>query len=173
LERALFLDRDGILTSLADWGKGTLAAPRNWNEITFLNDLSGVEKAKALGFMLILVTNQPDVERGIIDENFVTQVNEKCREIFKLDEIYACVFSDNSHPMKKPNPGMLLKAASDYKLDLATSFFLGDTDKDVGAARNAGCKSILWNRPYNQSIGSDYRVSSLTELLDVLSERSA
>ena len=70
--------------------------------------------------------------------------------------------------MKKPNPGMVLDAAKQFKLSLSQSFFLGDTDRDTGVAENSGCQSILWERAYNQSVKADYRVNSLAEVYSIL-----
>jgi D-glycero-D-manno-heptose 1,7-bisphosphate phosphatase len=168
MQRAFFLDRDGVLNGLVDWGKGTLAAPRNWAEVRILDDFSDPEAVKKRGFLLILATNQPDVVRGITPLTFVEELNEHCRKHFHLDALYICYDSEHSSPMKKPNPGMLLKAAQDFSLSLPESYFLGDTVKDAEAARNAGCKSILWDRPYNQGVRSDFRVSSMRELLDLI-----
>jgi D-glycero-D-manno-heptose 1,7-bisphosphate phosphatase len=167
MNRALFVDRDGILNELVAWG-GNLAAPRHWAEVKFCPEIIGLPQAKSLGFRLVLITNQPDVERGITPQAFVDELNEKYRREFSFDGVYCCTASSNSDPMKKPNPGMLLKAAQDLNLDLSRSFFLGDTDRDVVAAQRAGCRSILWDRPYNRSLPSDFRVDSLSRLLELL-----
>lgn len=167
IERALFVDRDGIFNDLVPWGGG-LGAPRNWNEVRFLKSIEGIERVKPLGYRLIMVTNQPDVERGLIDVKFVEELNDHYEKKFQLDAVYACLNASNDHPMKKPNPGMLLAAASRFHLKLEESFFLGDTDKDLGAARNVNCRFILWDRPYNQTLKPDFRIASISELINLL-----
>jgi len=166
---ALFLDRDGIFNELAPWENGIWGAPRNRAELKFRPEIEGIEKAKALGFRLILVTNQPDVARGIIDKQFVEEINQHYAKKYQLDAVYVCFSADDADPMRKPNPGMFLKAAEDFDLDLSRCFHLGDTIKDVEAAKRCGVKSILWDHPYNQRLSADFRIRSLTELFEVLS----
>jgi D-glycero-D-manno-heptose 1,7-bisphosphate phosphatase len=169
LKRALFIDRDGIFHKLIPWGvDGELCAPRNSEELYPYSEIQGIEKAKELGFLLIMATNQPDVERGITERSFVEEVNERYRALYQLDAIYVCYHTDNNHPLKKPNPGMLLKAAEEHSIDLSQSFFLGDTWKDVEAAKKAGCTPLLWSRQYNQDISIQNRVSNIEELLKIL-----
>ncbi len=165
--KALFLDRDGIFNHLVEWGGG-LCAPRCWPEVTFYSDLQELPRLKEKGYLLIMVTNQPDIERDIIERRFVDELNALYRQRYSLDAIYLCPFSSDEHPMKKPNPGMLLQAQNDFDLDLSQSFFLGDTDKDTTAAARAQVSSIIWDRPYNQNVNAQYRIQSLRELEGLL-----
>lgn len=165
--KALFLDRDGIFNHLVEWGGG-LCAPRCWPEVTFYPGLHELPQFKEKGYLLILVTNQPDIERDIIERRFVDELNSLYRERYRLDAVYLCPFSSDDHPMKKPNPGMLLQAQRDFDLDLSRSFFLGDTDKDVTAAARAQVPSILWDRPYNQEVRAQHRIESLNDLKSIL-----
>lgn len=165
--KALFLDRDGIFNELVPWG-GELCAPRCWPEVVFYSGLERLSEIKALGFSLILITNQPDIERGITEERFVEEVNRHYQDKYQLDAVYLCPFSSDEHPMKKPNPGMLLAAAGDFNLDLTASFFLGDTEKDVVAAHRAGVRPVLWQRSYNDHIPCDRRIRSLDDLVRLL-----
>ena len=130
-----------------------------------LDELSEIKK---LGFLLILVTNQPDIERGIIPAAFVEELNQFYQKRFNLDAAYCCPYASNVHPMKKPNPGMFLQAAKDFSLDLSKSFHLGDTERDIEAAMRCGCKSILLDRPYNKGLKADLRITSLKELHTLL-----
>lgn len=165
--KALFIDRDGIFNYLVEWGGG-LCAPRCWPEVTFYPGLEKLPQFKQQGYRLILVTNQPDIERNTTEKRFVDELNALYRERYQLDAVYMCPFSSDEHPMKKPNPGMLLQAQKDFDLDLSRSFFLGDTEKDVQAAARAKVPSILWSRPYNQDVKADHRINSLEELNTIL-----
>ncbi len=166
--RALFLDRDGIFNEVV-FRNGSIHSPKNWEEIRFFPEMERISEIKKLGFKLVMMTNQPDLERRIISQTFIDDLHGKIQKIYGLDAVYCCPFAANDHPMKKPNPGMFLQAAKDLKLDLPNSFHLGDTDRDVGAAKNAGCKSILWDRPYNREYSGDYRIHSFNELHTLLS----
>jgi D-glycero-D-manno-heptose 1,7-bisphosphate phosphatase len=170
-KQALFLDRDGIFNEVVFYD-GEMHSPRNWDEIRHYPGLEALSEIKKLGYQLVMVTNQPDVERGIIDAKFIDSLHEYYRGKYSLDAIYCCPFKSNSHPWKKPNPGMFLQAAQDLSLSLSESFHLGDTVRDVEAARNCGCKSILWDRPYNKECKADYRVSSLAEAQAILQARA-
>jgi D-glycero-D-manno-heptose 1,7-bisphosphate phosphatase len=114
------------------------------------------------------VTNQPDIERQIIDVSFVNELHEFYQKKYDLDAIYLCPFASNEHPLKKPNPGMFLQAKSEMGLDLSKSFLLGDTEKDTLAAQKCGIQSILWNRSYNSEVTCSLRVNSVEEVLNAL-----
>jgi D-glycero-D-manno-heptose 1,7-bisphosphate phosphatase len=165
--KALFLDRDGIFNEVI-LRNGVMTSPRGWEEIRHYSGLEGLPALKKLGYHLVMVTNQPDIERRLVSQEFTDELHEHYREKYSLDAIYVCPFSSNEHPWKKPNPGMFLQAAKDLSLDLGKSFHLGDTDRDVGAARHSGCRSILWERPYNGEVKADYRVSTLAGVETIL-----
>jgi D-glycero-D-manno-heptose 1,7-bisphosphate phosphatase len=145
-----------------------MTSPRNWDEIRHFEGLAALPRIKEAGYKLILITNQPDVERGIIEETFLMELHTFYTWKYGLDKVYYCPFSSNDHPWKKPNPGMFHQAARDFGLTLSECFHLGDTDRDVLAARNCGCKGILWDRPYNQDLEADYRVENLAQVREIL-----
>lgn len=168
MKRALFLDRDGIFNELVPWDG--LCAPRHWGEVFLYRGLETLSVLKSAGYLLVLVTNQPDIERGVIDIRFVDELNAFLRRRYHLDGVYMCPHASSEHPWKKPNPGMLLQAQKDLSLDLSRSFFLGDTANDTKAAKAAGVKSILWDRPYNLNVASDFRINSLSAAIPILTE---
>ena len=101
--RALFLDRDGVLNELVYYD-GKPHSPRFWEEVKHYDGLDELPKLRELGFLLILVTNQPDIERGIIPQKFVDELNEHYRQRYQLDAIYCSPHQADTHPWKKPNP---------------------------------------------------------------------
>jgi D-glycero-D-manno-heptose 1,7-bisphosphate phosphatase len=167
MPKALFIDRDGILNEVIH-RDGDIHSPRSWDEIKIFPEMKRLSEIKPLGFLLILMTNQPDIERGVVPKEFVTEVHEKFKQEFSLDAVFCCPFKSNEHADKKPNPGMFLKAKIEFNLDMSQSFHLGDTDRDVGAAKNAGCQSILWTRPYNEGFACDFRVQNFDDLKALL-----
>jgi len=169
MNRALFLDRDGIFNELVDHNETVWGAPRNWDEVKFYDGLDKLPQIKEMGFLLIMITNQPEIERKLLKEEFVKEMNSQLKEKYQLDAVYYCGYKSNDHPMKKPNPGMLQMAAEDFGLSLRDCYFLGDTERDVDAAKRVGCFSILWERSYNKDIKADFRVKSLQEVIDILS----
>ena len=149
-KRAVFLDRDGTINE----------------EVEYLSDIEklviypGAARAVRMinesGMATVVVTNQSGIARGYFDEAFVQAVHERIQEIFRaegalIDRFYYCPH----HPdegrgtylkdcdCRKPNPGMLLKAAEELDLDLARSYMIGDTMKDVETAHNAGVRAVL------------------------------
>jgi D-glycero-D-manno-heptose 1,7-bisphosphate phosphatase len=165
--RAIFLDRDGIFNQLVE-RDGGLHSPRDWNELVHYPGLENLAEAKALGYLLILVTNQPDIERQILRAGFCEELHAFYSERYKLDGVYVCPFASAAHPMKKPNPGMLQLAAEELDLDLSQCLLLGDTENDLECARRAGCDAILWTRPYNTKVQAETQIQDWDGLLRVL-----
>ena len=154
LRRAVFLDRDGVLNRcLVRDGKPYPPASPEETEI-----LPGVPEAlaqlRAAGFLLIVVTNQPDVARGTQRREVVEAINERLRAALPLDEILVC-YDDGDSPRRKPNPGMLLEAAERFGIDLSASFMVGDRWKDIEAGARAGCRTVFLDCGYNET----YRAS--------------
>jgi D-glycero-D-manno-heptose 1,7-bisphosphate phosphatase len=106
-------------------------------------------KLKELGFVLICVTNQPDVSRGTRTLENVLAMNQVVKKLLPLDELYACLH-DNQHncECRKPKPGMLLAGARDFDLNLKESFMIGDRAGDVEAGRRAGTTTIFIDHGY-------------------------
>src|SRR3989344_4759704 len=116
--RAVFLDRDGIFNQVVFRSGKPNYSPRNWSEVIHEKGLGILKEIKSRGFYLIMVTNQPDLERGLVSPEFVQSLNDYYKKTYDLDAIYMCPYSSNEHPEKKPNPGMLLRAARDFGLEL-------------------------------------------------------
>lgn len=167
LSPGLFIDRDGILNELVHYKEGP-GAPRCKEDLKIYSQIDRFKEVKDFGYKTVLITNQPDIERGWMERSFVEETLAYYQVRLNLDGVYMCPYIDNKNPMKKPNPGMILKAAADHEINLDKSFFVGDTHKDVGAAKNAGVSMILWDRPYNQNLECDFRISSFDELFKIL-----
>ena len=165
LKRAVFLDRDGVINrSITKEGK-----PYPPSSVTEVEVLQGVpntlEKLKGAGFLLICVTNQPDVARGTKEKMIVEAIHELLTESLCIDEILVCYHDDQDKcQCRKPLPGMLLDAADRLGIDLRTSFMVGDRWRDIEAGQNAGCRTILIEYDYNEKGPSrppDVKVDSL------------
>jgi D-glycero-D-manno-heptose 1,7-bisphosphate phosphatase len=149
-ERAVFLDRDGILNEEV----GYLCRPEDvrWVKGAF----SLCRTAQELGYRLIVVTNQSGIARGLYSESDFLALMEWMgveleRERVKLDGVYYCPFHPEhgvgeyrrEHEDRKPGPGMLLRAAREHGLDLTRSVMVGDRCSDVGAANAAGLRKVF------------------------------
>ncbi|HEV2731417.1 MAG TPA: HAD family hydrolase, partial [Terriglobales bacterium] len=171
MKKAVFLDRDGVLNRALE-RNGELVPPRNLAEFELLPGVrDACESLRNAGFLLIVVTNQPDVARGTLDRSVVGEINRLIREALPLDDIRVCYHDDGDHcDCRKPKPGLLLQAAKDWDIDLAQSFLVGDRWKDIAAARNAGCRAVMVANGCPQSrdlsASPDARVHSLKEAGD-------
>lgn len=145
-KRALFLDRDGIINkkpSEHDYIK-------NWKEFCLI---PGVENliilAKRNGFLVIVFTNQRGVARNLMSKNEIEGIHQKmCNELKKrgavIDKVFCCIhdYKDNCN-CRKPKPGLLFMAASEFNIDLSKSLVIGDSRVDILAGKAAGCTTML------------------------------
>ena len=146
---AIFFDRDGIINEVV-MRDGAACSPREASAFRLKPGIKELfQTAKDAGFLRIIVTNQPDVERGQIPRHEYEAMQTLVRETLQPDGFEACEASSNADRRKKPNPGMLLDATSQLGVDLTQSWFVGDTWKDVQAGRSAGVKTILLATDYN------------------------
>jgi D-glycero-D-manno-heptose 1,7-bisphosphate phosphatase len=147
--RAVFLDRDGVINRVV------LRAGKPYppTDLTGLRILPGVREAcrslREAGFLLILVTNQPDIARGKADAKEVSAVHAHLQRFLRLTDVKVCPHDDAAEcDCRKPKPGLLLKAALDWNIDLSASYFVGDRWRDVEAGQRAGCCAMFIDYHY-------------------------
>ena len=172
-QKAIFLDRDGTINKYV----GFL---RNMNDFELIDGVAeAIRKINESGYLAVVVTNQPVIARGEVSFEELEEIHNKMETLLGkegayLDAIYYCPH----HPHKayeverpelridcdcrKPKPGMLLKAAADFNIDLSRSWMVGDGENDIQAGINAGCKTVLLSNG-NESYGQTVRVTSLAE----------
>ncbi|MFH1724577.1 MAG: HAD family hydrolase [Elusimicrobiota bacterium] len=152
---AIFLDRDGTISGDA----GLVSVPEQLRLLPGAG--AALRRLREAGALLIVVTNQPVVARDLVDEEGLGRIHRRLEELLagegaSLDAIYYCPHHPETHHpeaadpryrrvcgCRKPKPGMLLAAAERFGVDLARSFMVGDSTRDVGAARAAGCRAVL------------------------------
>jgi len=168
--RAVFLDRDGVLNrAVVRDGK-----PYPPNSVDALEILPGVPDAladlKTAGFLLLVITNQPDVAKGIQSRESVEGIHRRLRAELPLDDILVCYHQDgDACHCRKPEPGLLHEAAARHALYLPFCFMVGDRWRDVDAGSRAGCRTILLDYGYRERIPENQpaaRVRSLREAAD-------
>jgi D-glycero-D-manno-heptose 1,7-bisphosphate phosphatase len=149
---AVFLDRDGVLNE-AIIRNGKPYPPRNLSELVVTDGTrEALKELKREGFLLIVVTNQPDVARGKASRADVEKINAQLTAILPLDAIEVCEHDDKEQcDCRKPKPGMILRAGRKLGLDLAASFMVGDRWRDIAAGRRAGCRAILIGDGYGEN----------------------
>jgi histidinol-phosphate phosphatase family protein len=155
MKKAVFLDRDG--TIIVD--KHYLNDPE---QVEFFP--GAVEALQALhkDFALIVVTNQSGIARGLVQLENLQLIHQKMQTLLQSHGVQIAAFyhsphaADSNHPMRKPNPGMLIQAAKDHRIDLGASFMIGDKPIDVEAGHRAGTKSILISHEASETTTPDF-----------------
>jgi len=164
LPRAVFLDRDGVI-SRSEVRGGKPYAPRRLDDFRLL---PGVPKAvaalKRAGFLVVVVTNQPDIGNGLVQASVVEAMHARLRSRVSVDDIRVCPHrQDAGCSCRKPKPGMLRAAARRWNIDFKNSYMVGDRAGDIVAGNAAGCYTLLINRRYSEPLPSapDRTVRSL------------
>ena len=172
-KRAIFLDRDGVINKVI-LRDGKPYSPKTFDEFVFNDGIREIVcKMKELGYRVFVVSNQPDIARGEISQDILNLMTQKMRFELPVDDVYICPHDDHHDCLcRKPKPGMLIQAAEDWKIDLSLSFMIGDTWKDMEAGKAAGCKTILLDIPYNQSVQCDFHLKTLSEAVDLIIKTS-
>jgi len=169
--RATFLDRDGVINR-AIVRAGRPYPPASVAELEILPGVaSALGALRAAGFRLIVVSNQPDVARGSTPQAAVAQINEALLSALPLDAIRCCLH-DHQHECdcRKPRPGLLLRAAAEFGIDLSSSWMVGDRWRDIAAGRAAGCRTIFIDYAYDEARPQQphHCVASLAEAAQII-----
>lgn len=170
-QQAVFLDRDGTINRYMGFLR----------DIDDFELLPGVDEAvreiNRLGYLVIVVTNQPVIARGEVSEQQLQMIHNKMETLLGqagayVDAIYYCPHHpDNGYEgerrelkfdcsCRKPKPGLLLKAAEDFNIDLKCSWMVGDGERDIKAGQAAGCKTVFLGEK-TEAYGQDYTADSL------------
>ena len=161
---ATFLDRDGVLNR-AELREGKPHAPRRLEDFRLLPGTGAAVRAlRDAGFLVVVVTNQPDIGNGHVDGKVVEAMHARLRRRLPVDAIEMCPHRQTDGcPCRKPQPGMLLAAARRLGIDLRRSYMVGDDPKDIQAGRSAGCYTVFIDRGYRETkaVEADAIVRSL------------
>lgn len=166
--RAVFLDRDGVLIEAIVRDNKPYAVA-SFDEVRLIDGAAeACAELKRLGFLLILITNQPEIARGTITREFVEEVNRRVAARLGLDGVRLCPH-DNADGCgcRKPKPGLMTDAARELSINLLSSFVVGDRWCDVEAGRRAGCRTVFIDRGYDEAMTAapDHRAPSLLAAL--------
>ena len=161
--KAVFLDRDGVINR-ALVRDGLPYPPPSLGTLEIQPDVTkALNLLKEGEFLLIVVTNQPDVGRGTQKREMVEKMHAYLLNQLPLDDIYVCWHGqDGECECRKPSSGMLFQAEKKYGIDFKQSYLIGDRWKDIDAGKSAGCKTIFIDYQYNELLRSqpDYTTTS-------------
>jgi D-glycero-D-manno-heptose 1,7-bisphosphate phosphatase len=186
VRRAVFLDRDGVINRMFYQPEfGLLDSPANPNEFELLPRVGeAVAELNGLGLLVIVVSNQPGIAKGKFTPALLEAMERKMFSGIeagggKLDAVYNCLHHPDAALQeyrvrcgcRKPEPGLLLRAASEWNIDLSSSYMIGDGVTDIAAGRAAGATTLFVNtrKCYNcealadHEAWPDYLVSDLSE----------
>ena len=165
-QKAVFFDRDGVLNHLVQ-RDGSYYSPQNFEDFHIVNEAKEVvDRVHKMGYLAIVISNQPDITRGKLKQSELDKMTEMLFEKLSIDDIFYCTHDDNNDTgCRKPAPGLFFTAQKKYNIDFNKSFMIGDTWKDVDAAKNAGISMILIDKNYNQTLKGIKRVKTLNEVI--------
>ncbi len=172
LNKAVFIDRDGVVNELVDRGDNFFVAGKliRWTAPWRLEELRVYSDAKAAialmkekGYLTILVTNQPDIATGNMKSQDFALITRAIKAL-SLDAVYACLH----HPKRgcfchKPAPGLLYAAGVAYSVDPQLSYMIGDRETDVEAGKAAGVRTIRVTESDDVVTAADHRVRGIME----------
>jgi D-glycero-D-manno-heptose 1,7-bisphosphate phosphatase len=144
--KVIFLDRDGVINKYP----GDRRYVNNWEEFSFIpGSITGLKKLKDKGFLLFIVSNQAGVAKGLYSQKDLDAITKRMLNQFKkhhidLDGVYYCVHKEeDSCTCRKPKTGLLHKALTEHNINAQVSIFIGDSFRDMKAAKEFGAKPVL------------------------------
>ncbi|QWD78312.1 HAD-IIIA family hydrolase [Polynucleobacter sp. MWH-Svant-W18] len=171
MRRAVFLDRDGVINR-AIVRDGKPYPPASLEELEILPGVhEALQKLHDANYLLVVVTNQPDVARGISKREDIELMNAFLSSELPIDDFKTCYHDGGDKcDCRKPLPGALVEAAQEHNIDLSKSFMVGDRWRDVEAGASAGCKTFFINYRYAEKKpdAPDFIVSSLLEAKKII-----
>ena len=173
VRRAVFLDRDGVINRALERDSKPYP-PRSLSEFEILPEVpAACAKLKSAGFLLVVVTNQPDVGRGTLKKEIVKAIHAGMCQQLPIDRVEVCYHPGRGASecdCRKPKPGMLLRAAKELGLDLAQSWMVGDRWRDIDCGHAAGCRTIFIDRGYAEELRQKphFSAGNLAQAADII-----
>ena len=169
IKPAVFFDRDGVLNQLVKRDHGEYS-PQKFIDFKISDNAKKItEYTSSLGFLNIVISNQPDISRGTLT---IDELNKMTAVLYKklvIDDVFYCKHDDLDRcDCRKPLPGLIFNASTKWHIDLPKSYFIGDTWKDINAAKNANINFFLLDKSYNKGYACDSRIMSLQDIYQLI-----
>jgi histidinol-phosphate phosphatase family protein len=146
---ALFLDRDGVIFHAPPRGEYLVS----WDQCRLADGVAALARhARDRGYLVVVVTNQGQVAKGMLNEEQLGQLHARMIESLggQVDAVYFCPHTDaHGCDCRKPKPGMLRQAGRDLSIDFSRSIMVGDSDRDILAGSAAGCTTVFVRNEFN------------------------
>ena len=170
MKKAFFLDRDGILNKAIIKNQKPYAPIKRKDFKINYKFLSVIKYLKSLKYLLIIITNQPDVNKKKVKKSTVNKYNLELKKYFDLDDVYVCFSDNNKNYRRKPNPGMLFEAQKKWNIDFKKSYFIGDRKKDIDAGIKVGVKTIFLDKNYKETkpINYTFKITNLNKVKTIV-----
>ena len=170
--KAIFLDRDGVINKIV-YRDQKISCPYKLEEFELIDGVKSVIRSfKEMGFYIFIITNQPDISRGNLLQSDLDKINMFIKHNLLIDQVFVCPHDNNDNcDCRKPKPGMITRAAQSFDIDLTRSFLIGDSNKDIMAAHEAGVWGILIDTDYNKDFFYKTRVATLEQAFNIVCER--
>jgi D-glycero-D-manno-heptose 1,7-bisphosphate phosphatase len=173
LKPAVFLDRDGVIV-VPHFRNRRSYAPRRLEDFRLYPEAAAsLHRLKGAGFLLAVVTNQPDVGNGVTRRSDVDAMHEIMTRELPIEAVRACFHGQAELcDCRKPKPGLILAIAGELGIDLGRSFMVGDRKSDVEAGRAAGCTTIFIDLGYDEPAPDtpDFVVHSIAEAAEIVAQ---
>ena len=171
MNRAIFLDRDGVINE-AIVVDNKPYPPNTIDDVYIFPEMKDMLRMfNKMGYINIIITNQPDVAKGKQTRENVEAINNIIKWNLSIDDVFTCYHSDEDNcNCRKPKIGSFLMAKEKYNLDLRKSWMIGDRWSDIEAGYAAGCSTIFIDRGYKekQSFRNDFCVVDIKEIMEII-----
>ena len=183
MNKAIFLDRDGVINEILYEPDGNIMAPANLEQLKILPRVKeGIAKFREMGFKVICISNQPGVAFGYLRVDKLKEINEYLQKELGIDAMYECIHHpkhDGECNCRKPKPGLIEQAKKDLDLDVKESYMIGDNLSDIQTGINVGVKKTfrigilredIMELQHKKQIYPDYTLPDLVQIADKIKE---
>jgi D-glycero-D-manno-heptose 1,7-bisphosphate phosphatase len=176
---AIFFDRDGVINEVV-MVDGYAHSPMSMDNFLILPGIKKtIRKLKSAGFIIFVITNQPEISRGNLDSVLVDSMNQIIKDELKVDDIRVCPHDrSDGCTCRKPLPGMIDELCGKWLIDRSNSWVVGDRWVDILSAKKAGLKSVLleqeysWKTSFNEDLPLDlipgFTIRHIDEISNVI-----